>query len=98
MDKAEAKNICFRCQEMIQIVGDPTSSIALETNGTLMRIEQKGCNLIVNYSDRLVQLLREVRQLISLGFAVPRKIIECANSGEQFYKYAVVLKQVILLH
>lgn len=59
-----------------------------------MTIEQKRGNLIVNYSDRLVRLLREVRQLISLGFAVPRKIIECANTGEQFYKYAIILKQV----
>ncbi|VDM15863.1 unnamed protein product [Wuchereria bancrofti] len=59
-----------------------------------MSIEQKGGNLIVNYSDRLVRLLREVRQLIGLGFVLPQKIIECANTGEQFYKYAIILKQV----
>lgn len=80
---------------MIKIVSNSTSSIALETSGKLMSIEQKSGNLIVNYSDRLVRLLREVRQLIGLGFVVPRKIIECANAGEQFYKYAIVLKQVI---
>uniref|UniRef100_A0A158Q7Q4 Cytoplasmic dynein 2 heavy chain 1 n=1 Tax=Elaeophora elaphi TaxID=1147741 RepID=A0A158Q7Q4_9BILA len=84
----------FRCQEMIQAVSNSTSSIALETSGKLMSIEQKGGNLIVNYSDRLVRLLREVRQLTGLGFVIPRKIIECANTGEQFYKYAIVLKQV----
>ncbi|VDN17048.1 unnamed protein product [Gongylonema pulchrum] len=59
-----------------------------------MSIEQKHGNLIVNYSDRLVRLLREVRQLLSFGFSVPRKIVECASTGEQFYKYAIILKQV----
>ncbi|VIO85992.1 Uncharacterized protein BM_BM17891 [Brugia malayi] len=87
---------CFSswCQEMIKLVCNSTNSIALETSGKLMSIEQKGGNLIVNYSDRLVRLLREVRQLIGLGFVLPQKIIECANTGEQFYKYAIILKQV----
>uniref|UniRef100_A0A915PL62 Cytoplasmic dynein 2 heavy chain 1 n=1 Tax=Setaria digitata TaxID=48799 RepID=A0A915PL62_9BILA len=94
MHSLESDSFGNWCQEMIKIVGSTTNSIALETNGKLMSIEQKGGNLIVNYSDRLVRLLREVRQLVGLGFAVPRKIIECANTGEQFYKYAIILKQV----
>ncbi|KAM3726645.1 Cytoplasmic dynein 2 heavy chain [Dirofilaria immitis] len=90
----ESDSLSVWCQEMIEIISNSTNSVALETNGKLMSIEQKGGNLIVNYSDRLVRLLREVRQLIGLGFVVPRKIIECANTGEQFYKYAIILKQV----
>uniref|UniRef100_A0A914SAG4 Dynein heavy chain tail domain-containing protein n=1 Tax=Parascaris equorum TaxID=6256 RepID=A0A914SAG4_PAREQ len=50
--------------------------------------------IIVNYSDRLVKLLREVRQLGSLGFIIPSKIIGCASVAEKFYKYAIVLKQL----
>ncbi|EJW70498.1 hypothetical protein WUBG_18597, partial [Wuchereria bancrofti] len=63
------------CQEIIKIVCNSTNSIALETSGKLMSIEQKGGNLIVNYSDRLVRLLREVRQLIGLGFVLPQKLL-----------------------
>lgn len=59
-----------------------------------MTIEKKYGTLNVNYSDRLVKLLREVRQLGSLGFIIPSKIINCANVAEKFYKYAIVLKQV----
>jgi dynein heavy chain 2 len=69
--------------------------LALETTGKLMNMEQKKGTLFVNYSDRLVKLLREVRQLSSLGFAVPSKILSCAVTAEKFYKYAIVLKQVI---
>ncbi|KAL3981549.1 Dynein heavy chain N-terminal region 1 family protein [Acanthocheilonema viteae] len=94
MHSLESDSFSIWCQEMIKAVSNSTNSIALETSGKLMSIEQKGGNLIVNYSDRLVRLLREVRQLIGLGFVIPRKIIECANTGEQFYKYAIVLKQV----
>ncbi|EJD73854.1 cytoplasmic dynein 2 heavy chain 1, variant [Loa loa] len=94
MHSLESDSFSIWCQEMIQIVSNSANSVTLETSGKLMSIEQKSGNLIVNYSDRLVRLLREVRQLIGLGFAIPRKIIECANTGEQFYKYAIVLKQV----
>lgn len=83
---------------MIKTISNSTNSITLETSGKLMSIEQKGGNLIVNYSDRLVRLLREVRQLTGLGFVIPRKIIECTNTGEKFYKYAIVLKQVLLYY
>ncbi|VDN07166.1 unnamed protein product [Thelazia callipaeda] len=69
-------------------------SVSLHIKGKLVNIEQKRGNLSVNYSDRLLQLLREVRQLIGLGFVVPRKIVECANTGEQFCKYAITLKQL----
>ena len=50
--------------------------------------------LYVNYGDRLVTLLREVRSLTSMGFAIPSKIQHVANVGGKFYRHGVVLKQV----
>lgn len=82
------------CRDMIETISNPRNSVALETSGKIMSIEQKRGTLMVNYSDRLVRLLKEVRQLTSLGFAIPHKIIDCVNIGEQFYKYAIILKQV----
>ena len=50
----------------------------------------------VQYSDRLVSLLREVRQLSGLGFLVPAKIQHTAATAMKFYKHAVSLKKVNL--
>ena len=50
--------------------------------------------LTVNYSSRLVQLLREVRQLSELGVAVPSKIKKAAEEGERYYRFGVLLKKV----
>lgn len=46
------------------------------------------------YSERLVSLLREVRQLTALGFPIPRNIRACADDAQKFYRHAVALKQV----
>lgn len=66
----------------------------METTSQLLVLDQNRGTLSVSYSDRLIKLLKEVRQLASLGFAIPTKILNCANTGEKFYKYGVVLKQV----
>lgn len=50
--------------------------------------------LKIQYSDRLVSLLREVRQLSAFGFAIPAKVQQAANTADRFYRQAIVLKQV----
>lgn len=50
--------------------------------------------LLLHYDDRLVTLIREVRQLSGLGYAVPSKIQQTAETSRKFYKQAVILKQV----
>ena len=50
--------------------------------------------LHVHYDDRLVTLIREVRQLSGMGYPVPAKIQQTASTGQKFYKQAVILKQV----
>ena len=59
-----------------------------------MDLNHKDGKLRVNYSDRLVTLLREVRQLSSIGFAVPAKIQQVSNTAQRFYRHGVILKQV----
>ncbi len=67
---------------------------SLQTNGRLMELSHHDGKLRVHYSDRLVTLLREVRQLAALGFLVPAKIQHTANTAQRFYRHGVVLKQV----
>ena len=60
-----------------------------------MELGHKDGKLRVHYSDRLVTLLREVRQLLAFGFPVPAKIQHTAATALKFYRHAVVLKQVL---
>lgn len=62
-----------------------------------MELSHKNGSLRVNYSDRLVSLLKEVRQLTGLGYPLPAKILQCANTAQKFYKDAIILKKVNLI-
>ena len=80
---------------MSDALADPNSELALETKGRVMQIDFGGDKkLRVNYSGKLVNLLREVRQLQSLGFSIPREVVKATNDADQFYRLAVTLKQV----
>ena len=59
-----------------------------------MELDHRDGRLTVHYSDRIVMLLREVRQLAAFGHRIPAKLQHAANHAQQFYKHAVVLKQV----
>lgn len=48
----------------------------------LMDIDKRGI-LVVNYSERLVTLLREVRQLCELGHSIPSKISKVHGTTSQ---------------
>ena len=67
---------------------------SLETTGRLMELGHKDRKLRVFYSDRLVTLVREVRQLAALGFTIPAKIQHTANTASKFQKHGIILKQV----
>ena len=66
--------------------------LSVELTGQLMEILDDG-RFHVNYSFRLVQLLRDVRQLGQLGLSVPSKIKSAAKEAEKYYCYGVMLKQ-----
>lgn len=59
-----------------------------------MDLDQRDGKLRVHYGDRLVTLMREVRQLSALGFAVPAKIQQTASTASKFYRHGMILKQV----
>jgi dynein heavy chain 2 len=50
--------------------------------------------LVVHYSEKLVILLRECRQLSELGYTIPKAIGDAVATGERFYRYGLKLKQV----
>ncbi|XP_013392185.1 cytoplasmic dynein 2 heavy chain 1, partial [Lingula anatina] len=81
-------------RDMQSQIEDSGKPLSLETSGQLMELSHSDGKLHVNYSERLVTLLREVRQLSSLGFAIPAKIQHTAATAQKFYHHAVILKQV----
>ncbi|KAJ3098912.1 Cytoplasmic dynein 2 heavy chain 1 [Phlyctochytrium planicorne] len=60
----------------------------------LMELSPSDGSLVVNFGESLVSLIREVRQLLSLGFPVPPKIIQSAENAQKYYRYGIVFKQV----
>ena len=61
-----------------------------------MDLDQSDGKLRVHYGDRLVTLMREVRQLSALGFSVPAKIQQTSSTANKFYRHGMILKQVQL--
>ena len=51
-------------------------------------------NVKLHYNSELVSLLREVRQLTALGFAVRKDIAAEAETARRFYRHGMVLRQV----
>ncbi len=61
-----------------------------------MEIDLNDGFLRVNYSEKLVNLMKEVRQLCELGYRkqIPKQILDITEVGKKYYKEAVTLKQV----
>uniref|UniRef100_A0A4W3JMF3 Cytoplasmic dynein 2 heavy chain 1 n=1 Tax=Callorhinchus milii TaxID=7868 RepID=A0A4W3JMF3_CALMI len=77
-------------RDILSSVSDPKAGIS----GQVMELDHSDGKLKIHYSDRLVTLLREVRQLSALGFAIPAKIQQAAITAQKFYRQAIILKQV----
>ena len=67
--------------------------LSLEMTGRVMEFDVDG-NMIVNYSERLVSLLRDSRQLAELGLAVPDRVKKAAADAEKYYRFGIMLKKV----
>ncbi|KAH9577240.1 Dynein heavy chain [Trypanosoma melophagium] len=74
-------------------VEDNSHKLMLDANAPLMDIDENG-RVEVNYPERLVQLIREVRVFQSLGFRINRDIQNMVDQGIRFYRNGVALKQV----
>ncbi|XP_025753905.1 cytoplasmic dynein 2 heavy chain 1 isoform X2 [Oreochromis niloticus] len=81
-------------RDILSELTDPKSGISLQASNRVMELDHDDGRLKIQYSDRLVSLLREVRQLSALGFPIPAKIQQAANTADKFYRQAIVLKQV----
>ncbi|XP_062407923.1 dynein cytoplasmic 2 heavy chain 1 [Sardina pilchardus] len=81
-------------RDILSSLSDPKSGISLQASNRVMELDHLDGKLKIQYSDRLVTLLREVRQLTALGFPIPAKILQAANTADKFYRQAIILKQV----
>uniref|UniRef100_A0AAV2J329 Cytoplasmic dynein 2 heavy chain 1 n=1 Tax=Knipowitschia caucasica TaxID=637954 RepID=A0AAV2J329_KNICA len=81
-------------RDILSGLADPKSGISLQASSRVMDLDHADGRLQIHYSDRLVSLLREVRQLSALGFPIPARIQQAANTADKFYRQAIVLKQV----
>ncbi|XP_053164065.1 cytoplasmic dynein 2 heavy chain 1 isoform X1 [Hemicordylus capensis] len=75
-------------------LSNPKSGLCIQASSPVMELDHSDGALKIHYSDRLVTLLREVRQLSALGFVIPAKIQYASNTAQKFCKQAVILKQV----
>ncbi|KAH0625160.1 hypothetical protein JD844_033332 [Phrynosoma platyrhinos] len=75
-------------------LSNPKSGLCIQASSPVMELDHSDGALKIHYSDRLVTLLREVRQLSALGFVIPAKIQQATNTAQKFCKQAVILKQV----
>ena len=80
--------------EVERSIQDPNDPLALEITGRMMELDLKDGLLKVGYSDKLVQLLKETRQLSEYGFPIPKSFKKIAMQGKKYYKEAITLKQV----
>jgi len=59
---------------------------------------EAGGYLKVNYSDKLVTLVKDARVLSEMGFKIPKQIAAVTDNAKKFYKEGVILKQVATFH
>ncbi|TRY83670.1 hypothetical protein DNTS_027964 [Danionella cerebrum] len=81
-------------RDLLSGLSDPRAGISLQASSSVMELDHMDGKLKIQYSERLVSLLREVRQLSALGFSIPAKIQQAANTADKFYRQAIILKQV----
>eukprot|EP01028_Stygiella_incarcerata_P004192 TRINITY_DN1890_c0_g1_i5.p1 TRINITY_DN1890_c0_g1~~TRINITY_DN1890_c0_g1_i5.p1 ORF type:complete len:4092 (-),score=1034.80 TRINITY_DN1890_c0_g1_i5:737-12970(-) len=81
-------------------IAGSSSLLFLDPNQGVARLDtsDEDGHLHVHYSERLLALIKEVRQLVALGYSVSPKIQRAAKDAERVHKYAVELKQVAALY
>ena len=81
-------------RETLDAINDRNDSISLSTAVKIMELDHKDGQLKVNFREKLITLIREVRNLQAMGFPIPSKIYQTTQEAQKFYQYAMVLKQV----
>lgn len=81
--------------EWISSTRERLDDIKLEKRGRLMDIDTNaGGQARPHYNDELVVLLREARQLQSMGFSIDPGVLREVETARKFYRHGMVLKQV----
>lgn len=84
----------WKTETLNALNGDAVGSVALKTSAKVMSFDQKDGRLVVHYSEQLIIVLREARQLSALGFAIPPNVEKALATAHKFYHQAMRLKQV----
>lgn len=86
---------------MLTVLRDPKSSQVYQMNGQLMELDheaggESGALLKVNYSDKLVTLVKDARAMGEHGFTaqIDPQIQKIVAQAKKFYKEGVGLKQI----
>ncbi|KFD50374.1 hypothetical protein M513_08756 [Trichuris suis] len=81
-------------QDTMRAMDDAKNPLNLIKSCQVMELDHRNGTMRVNYSDELVRLAKDVRQLLSLGYKIPQRIQLCAQNAQKFLKYAMIMKQV----
>jgi dynein heavy chain 2 len=70
--------------------------LQLQMKGRMMELDLQNSTLTVNYSEKLITLIRDIRQLSELGLKkqIPKEILEIGENGKRYYKEALSLKKI----
>lgn len=82
---------CFK--GWIENVQDHEHELVLNADAALMSIDKSG-QLRVNFSERLVQLLKEVRLFSAIGYTIPSGINQLVKEGQVYYEKGLALKHI----
>ena len=80
--------------EIKRAMQDPTSKAQFEMSGQLMEFDYEAGGLLkVNYSQKLVTLVKDARVLGEHGFKIPQAVHKITENAKKFYKEGLTLKQ-----
>ena len=82
------------CREISAVIDDPESPFNSNSNQSILQLDSKNGELIVFYHDRLIQLLREVRNISAFGFLVPINILRVTSTADKYLQFGILLKQI----
>ena len=82
------------CREITAMIDDPDSPFSSNSNQSILQLDSKNGQLIVFYHDRLIQLLREVRNISAFGFLVPTNILRVTSTADKYLQFGILLKQI----
>nr|BCL66104.1 cytoplasmic dynein 1b heavy chain [Volvox africanus] len=74
-------------------MSEELGEMATWKNSKLMTFDSQNSHVKTHFNDQLVVLLREVRQLQSLGYGIRKDILNEVEVANKFYRYGMVLKQ-----